>query len=72
MPQKGLLDPQGKAVQLGLSKIGLDGVSDVFVGKRIKLSINADSQEAAIKKAEEACKQVLVNAVMEDYTIEVV
>lgn len=71
MPQKGLLDPQGKAVQLGLSKIGLDAVSDVFVGKRIKLSIEADSQEAAIQKADEACKQVLVNAVMEDYTIEV-
>lgn len=69
MPQKGLLDPQGKAVQLGLTKIGLTNISEVFVGKRIKLSIEADSEQKAMEIAKEACKQVLVNAVMEEYTL---
>ena len=71
LPLKGLLDPQGKTVHQGLNKIGLQQISDVRIGKRIVMHIDASSAEEAHSIAEDACKKVLVNAVMEGYEIEV-
>ena len=71
MPLKELLDPQGKAVLGGLQNLGLNGISDVRVGKHITLQVDADSETAAKQLAEEASKKLLANAVMEFYEIEV-
>jgi len=70
LPLKGLLDPQGKTVHQGLNKIGLNQVADVRVGKRIVMHIDAPSESDARSIAEDACKKVLVNPVMEGYEIE--
>jgi phosphoribosylformylglycinamidine synthase len=71
LPLKGLLDPQGKTVHQGLHKIGISQVQDVRIGKRIVMHIDADDAETAKLIAEDACKKLLVNAVMESYEIEV-
>ncbi|HPH22936.1 MAG TPA: phosphoribosylformylglycinamidine synthase subunit PurS [Chitinophagaceae bacterium] len=72
MPLKNLLDPQGKAVQSGLSNLGITSVSDVRVGKHITLQIEAASEEEAKAIADEASKKLLANAVMEFYEIEMI
>jgi phosphoribosylformylglycinamidine synthase len=72
MPLKDLLDPQGKAVMGGLQNLGLNGVSDVRVGKHITLQIDASSETAAKALAEDACKKLLANPVMEFYEIEMI
>ncbi len=72
MPLKDLLDPQGKAVMGGLQNLGLNGVSDVRVGKHITLQIDAFSETAAKALAEDACKKLLANPVMEFYEIEMI
>ena len=72
MPLKDLLDPQGKAVMGGLGNLGLSGVEDVRVGKHITLQIDADGEEAAKRIADEACKKLLANPVMEFYEIEMI
>lgn len=72
MPLKDLLDPQGKAVLGGLHNLGMSGVQDVRVGKHITLQIDAASEVAAKEVAENACKQLLANAVMEYFEIEFV
>lgn len=72
MPLKDLLDPQGKAVMGGLKNLGIDTVDDVRIGKHITLQINADSESAAKSLADEACKKLLANPVMEFYEIEMV
>lgn len=69
MPLKELLDPQGKAVMGGLSNLGLNEISDVRIGKHITLQVDADSQETARQKAEEAAKKLLANPVMEYFEI---
>ena len=69
---KDLLDPQGKAVQAGLKNLGLNGVNDVRIGKHITLQIDAKSEEEAKGLADDACKKLLVNQVMEFYEIEMV
>jgi phosphoribosylformylglycinamidine synthase PurS subunit len=71
MPLKDLLDPQGKAVMGGLSNLGLNGVSDVRIGKNITMQIDADSSDAAKAIAEEAAKKLLANPVMEQFEISV-
>ncbi len=67
MPHKALLDPQGKAVSHGLTNIGLKEIENVRVGKHITLEIDADSQETAKSKVDEACKKLLSNPIMETY-----
>ena len=72
MPLKDLLDPQGKAVMGGLKNLGLTTVEDVRIGKHITLQIEADSERAAQAIADDACKKLLANPVMEFYEIEMV
>jgi len=72
MPLKDLLDPQGKAVLGGLQNLGLKAVEDVRIGKHITLQVDADSEDAARQQAEDACKKLLANPVMEFYEIEMV
>ena len=72
MPLKDLLDPQGKAVQSGLSNLGINTVADVRIGKHITLQIDAASEDEAKAIADEASKKLLANPVMEFYEIEMV
>ncbi len=72
MPLKDLLDPQGKAVLGGLQNLGLSGVQEVRIGKHITLQIEAKSEPDAREMAEQCCKQLLANPVMEFYEIEMV
>lgn len=72
MPLKDLLDPQGKAVMGALKNLNIHSVDDVRIGKHITLAIDTDSQEKAMAIADEACKKLLANPVMEFYEIEMV
>jgi phosphoribosylformylglycinamidine synthase len=67
MPQKALLDPQGKAVSNSLKKIISSGTGDVRVGKHIELEIEASSDMEANQIVDEACKKLLCNPIMEYY-----
>ena len=69
MPLSELLDPQGKAVNSSLHSLGLNTVQDVRIGKHITLQIEAASSEEAQAIADNACKKMLCNAVMEKYEI---
>ncbi|MBI1305055.1 MAG: phosphoribosylformylglycinamidine synthase subunit PurS [Bacteroidetes bacterium] len=71
MPQKALLDPQGKTVQQGMHHLGLNDIHNVRIGKRITLELTATDESDARKQVEKACKELLVNQVMEyfDYTL---
>lgn len=71
MPHKNLLDPQGKAVANSMGRIGLEAVQDVRIGKHISLQIEAKDEEQAISMAEKACKNLLVNPVMEYFEISI-
>ena len=69
MPLTELLDPQGKAVNSSLHNLGLTAVNGVRVGKHITLNIDASSKEEANQIADDACKKLLANQVMEQYDI---
>ena len=64
-----ILDPKGKASQHALTNLGFNSVEQVRIGKLIDLTIQASSEDEARSQAEEACRQLLVNEVMEDFDI---
>ena len=68
MPHPELLDPQGKAVRLGLEHLGLEQVADVRVGKHIRLAVDAATEAEARAQVETACQQLLANPIMEGYS----
>lgn len=70
MPHPELLDPQGKAVALGLQHLGLAGVADVRVGKHIHLELEASTEEEARTQVDTACRQLLANPIMEGFRYE--
>ena len=67
MPLKALLDPQGKAITMGLSNMGLTQIGNVRMGKHITLEVEADSKESANEKVDTACKKLLCNPIIEGY-----
>ena len=69
-PKKGILDPQGAAVERSLPNLGFSGVSGVQIGKIIDLTITADdlTAEAAHAQVDEMCRRLLANPIIEDYT----
>ncbi|MDB5142560.1 MAG: purS [Mucilaginibacter sp.] len=71
MPKKEILDPQGKAVTGSMKNLGLTEIHNVRIGKHISLEIEADSEEAANSKVEQACKNLLANLIMESYSFKI-
>lgn len=72
MPHAELLDPQGKVVVKNLPSLGVNGVSDVRIGKHVTIAIEAKNEQAAHDQVEIACKKLLANEIMEtfDFVIE--
>jgi phosphoribosylformylglycinamidine synthase len=70
-PKPGILDPQGRAVEGSLSHLGIDGVSDVRVGRRIELTVAAADDEAARAVVERLAAELLSNPLIEAYDVEV-
>lgn len=68
--KRGVLDPQGKAIEHALGTLGFSGVDDVRVGKVIEVELQETDAAAARKSVEEMCRKLLANTVIEDYAIE--
>ncbi|MFI5251663.1 MAG: phosphoribosylformylglycinamidine synthase subunit PurS [Bacteroidota bacterium] len=63
-----ILDPQGKAVHHALQNLGMASTTEVRMGKYIEMKVSGGTKEEARRVTEEACKKLLANPVMEDYT----
>ena len=68
MPKKEILDPQGKAVTGSMKNLGLSEIQNVRIGKHISLQIEAENEQAAHAKVDQACKNLLANLIMESYS----
>ncbi len=64
--KQGILDPQGKAVAGALQQLGFP-VNNARVGKEIILEIEAENDQQALELAEEMCRKLLANPVVEDF-----
>ena len=67
--KKDVLDPQGKVVSQTLKNMGYKNIINVRQGKYFDIEVDETDKEKAKKIAEEICKKLLTNIVIEDYTI---
>lgn len=67
----GVLDPQGQAVAGALRALGFSGVGDVRVGRWIRLDLEAPSEDEARRQAEDMCRRLLANPVIEEFAYDV-
>ena len=65
LPQDAILDPQGKTVENNTTKLGLDNISNIRIGKHITLHIETPSKEIAHEKIDQLCQKLLVNQITE-------
>lgn len=66
-PKRGVLDPQGKAIESSLHTLGFPEARDVHLGKYIELTLDGVSADNARGRVDEMCKKLLANGVIEDY-----
>lgn len=66
--KKGVLDPQGKAIQHSLASLGYENIHEVRVGKFFEIESREKISEKQLK---EMAEKLLSNIVIEDYKIEI-
>lgn len=69
MLRRAILDPQGRAVEATLHRLGHANVGDLRVGKRIELTLTGERADVEAQLAR-VVERVLSNPVMEDATFE--
>ncbi len=67
--KKAVLDPQGKVIQQTLSNMNFNNINSVRQGKYFEIDIDEENLDKAQLKADEICKKLLANLVIEDYKI---
>ena len=67
--KRDVLDPQGKTIKKALESMNFKNVNDVRQGKYFEIDIDEKNQKKAEEKAEEMCKKLLANLVIENYKI---
>jgi phosphoribosylformylglycinamidine synthase PurS subunit len=70
LPKDGILDPQGRAVEGSLGHLGIEGVSGVRVGRRVELTVDAETEQDARATVERLAGELFSNPLIESFTIE--
>jgi phosphoribosylformylglycinamidine synthase subunit PurS len=71
MPKPEILDPQGKAVQGALPRLGFSGVTDVRQGKRFELEVDGDVTDDVLASVAQMAETLLSNPVIETFEVRV-
>ena len=65
-----VLDPAGEATRAATKRLGIDGVTQLRIGKSIELEIEASNMKDARSKIELMSDRLLANPVIEDWNLE--
>ena len=66
MPKPEILDPQGKAINGALPRLGFTEFSQVRQGKRFELTVEGKVTEQILDQARRSAEELLSNPVIED------
>ena len=69
--KKGVLDPQGKAIENALKTLGFDQVKNVRQGKFIEIELDEKDPKKVEKQVAKMSETLLANTVIEDYQINI-
>ena len=62
-----ILDPQGKAVEIGAKHLGLTNIKNTRIDKYIEFDVDTDDRQSAENEVNDYCKKLLANPIMEDF-----
>jgi phosphoribosylformylglycinamidine synthase len=62
-----ILDPQGKAVEIGAKHLGLKNIKNTRIDKYIEFNVDTNNRKTAENEVNDYCKKLLANPIMEDY-----
>ena len=65
-----ILDPQGDAISNSLKSLGFDGINSVRQGKIIEIDLEETDCNRGIEITKKMCNKLLVNNVIENFSIE--
>jgi phosphoribosylformylglycinamidine synthase len=65
----GIADPAGATVERALPALGYTNVTQVHIGKTIRLVVESDDPDAARSQVVEMCERLLANPVIESYDV---
>jgi phosphoribosylformylglycinamidine synthase len=65
-----VLDPAGEATRAAASRLGVEGIQRLRIGKAIEVSIEAPDQAAAQQRLELLSDRLLANPVIEDWSLD--
>ena len=68
--KKGVLDPQGKAIEGALGSLGFGGVEGVRQGKYFEIDVAEADTAKAMTAVKAMCEKLIANTVIENYDIE--
>jgi phosphoribosylformylglycinamidine synthase len=71
-PRREILDPQGKAIENALRRVGFPGVLAVRAGKSFDITLGTADPTAARGELHAMCEKLLANTVVEDFQVELV
>ena len=62
-----ILDPQGKAVEIGARHLGLNNIKNTRIDKYIEFEVDTTDKKTAENEVNDYCKKLLANPIMEDF-----
>ena len=65
-----VLDPAGEATRAAASRLGVDGISKLRIGKAVEVELDAPDAQNARQQLELLSDRLLANPVIEDWTLE--
>ncbi len=69
--KQGILDPQGKAIEGALHSLGIEAIKSVRQGKIFDIEVATHNKEEVRAHLQESCQKLLVNQVIEDFSISI-
>ena len=65
-----VLDPAGEATRAAASRLGVDGINKLRIGKAVEVELEAPDAQSARQQLELLSDRLLANPVIEDWTLE--
>lgn len=62
-----ILDPQGKAAEIGAKNLGLSNIKNTRIDKYIEFEVDTHDKKSAENEVNDYCKKLLANPIMEDF-----
>ena len=65
-----VLDPAGEAARAAASRLDVDGIASLRIGKAVEIELDAPDEDEARRRLERLSDRRLANPVIEDWSLE--